>query len=97
MSKFLDAIPKDKAAHHGEAGAQYRSKQLANQLPAHDFDPSFCDNLTDAEKDKMKAFNTERNENATGQGEIKEKTPKVVVQWVKSFSVLLLMSLCHFF
>ncbi|XP_047126467.1 testin isoform X1 [Hydra vulgaris] len=82
LSKFLDAIPKDKAAHHGEVGEQYRSKQLANQLPAHDFDPSFCDNLTDAEKDKMKAFNEERNENATGQGEIKEKTPKVVTQWV---------------
>ncbi|XP_057313445.1 testin-like isoform X2 [Hydractinia symbiolongicarpus] len=82
MAKYLDAIPKDKAAHHDEAGAQYRSKQLAKQLPAHDFDEAFCDNLTDAEREKMKNFNERRNEEAAGQGEIKEKTPQEVTQWV---------------
>lgn len=97
MAKYLDAIPKDKAAHHDEAGAQYRSKQLAKQLPAHDFDEAFCDNLTDAEREKMRNFNERRNEEAAGQGEIKEKTPQEVTQWVSgifNFGLCFLFLFC---
>jgi len=82
MAKYLSSIPKGKAAHHDEAGAQYRAKQLANQLPAHDFDEAFCDDLTDAEKEKLQEFSDLRAEEAAGQGEIVEKTAKIATDWL---------------
>jgi PET Domain. len=83
MSKYLDQLPKDKCAHTNEAGQQYRNQQLQQQLPAHDFDPAFCNKLSDEEKDRMQRFTDVRDDDA-GQGAIKEKTKKEVSQWVCS-------------
>jgi len=83
MSKYLAQLPKDKCAHTNEAGQQYRNQQLQQQLPAHDFDPAFCNKLSDEEKDRMQRFTDVRDDDA-GQGAIKEKTKKEVSQWVCS-------------
>lgn len=81
MSKYLKELPKEKCAHTSEAGQQYRNQQLQQQLPAHDFDPSFCNELSNEEKDRMSKFTDIRDDDA-GQGAIKENTPKEVTQWV---------------
>jgi len=56
-------------------------QQLANQLPVHDFDDSYCDKLNDQEKELMKTFNDRRDAESAGQGNIKEKTDKEVTSW----------------
>ena len=53
-----------------------------HQLPAHDFDDSYCDDLSDKEKEKMQAFNRKRNEEASGQGSIKENNEAAGKVWV---------------
>lgn len=88
MAKYLDSIPEDKAGHKGEAGQQYRSHQLANQLPVHDFDDSYCDKLSDQERELMRAFNDKRDAEAAGQGNIKERTEKEISSWVSYISLL---------
>lgn len=80
MSKYLSQIPKDKCAHTNEAGQQYRNQQLQQQLPAHDFDPAFCNKLSDDEKERMQKF-TDVRDNDAGQGAIREKTPKELTHW----------------
>ena len=83
MAKFLEAIPEDKAGHKNEAGQQYRVQQLANQLPVHDFDDSYCDKLSDQEKELMRTFNDKRDAESAGQGNIKEKTDNEATSWVR--------------
>ncbi|XP_066934592.1 testin-like isoform X1 [Clytia hemisphaerica] len=80
MSKYLKQLPKEKDAFQGEAGQQYRNHQLQQQLPAHDFDPAFCNKLSDQEKDRMQKFTDVRDDDA-GQGAIKEKTAKEKTHW----------------
>eukprot|EP00112_Aurelia_sp_Birch-Aquarium-sp1_P023835 Seg727.2 transcript_id=Seg727.2/GoldUCD/mRNA.D3Y31 product="Prickle-like protein 1" protein_id=Seg727.2/GoldUCD/D3Y31 len=81
MTKYMAALPKEKAPHLSKEGFQYRQRQLMHQLPAHDFDDSYCDDLTDKEKEKMQAFNRKRNEEASGQGSIKENTEPTGKVW----------------
>lgn len=84
MEKYLDQIPKDKAAHQNETGQSYRNQQLQQQLPAHDFDPTFCNEMSPEEQDRMQKFSEMRDEDAAGQGAIKENTPKELTKWVGS-------------
>lgn len=89
MAKYLDQIPKDKAAHQNEAGQTYRSQQLQQQLPAHDFDPAYCNQMVPEEQERMEKFSEMRDEDAAGQGAIKEKTQKELTQWVgKYFQII---------
>lgn len=78
MSKFLDS--REKKDCENEKG---RAKQIAEQLPVHDFDDSYCDNLTDLEKEKMQDFSSKRAEEAAGQGEIIEKSNEETPYWVR--------------
>eukprot|EP00794_Sanderia_malayensis_P006935 gene6935-7714_t len=45
---------------------------LIQQLPAHDFDQSHCNELTDEEKERMKEFSKKRSEEASGKGAVQE-------------------------
>lgn len=45
---------------------------MVTQLPAHDNDERFCDELTDEEKQRMRDFLDERNSKAVGIGEVGE-------------------------
>ena len=78
----MASLPKEKAPHLTEEGFQYRQKQIMQQLPVHDFDEAYCDDLTDKEKQKMKDFNRKRTEEASGQGAIKEHTDALGKVWV---------------
>eukprot|EP00493_Phyllostaurus_siculus_P027878 UN28226 len=81
ITKYMAALPKEKAPHLTEEGFQYRQKQLMQQLPAHDFNDEYCDDLTDREKQKMKDFSKKRNEEASGQGAIKEQLDNTGKHW----------------
>ena len=87
ITKYMDALPKDKDPSVSDEGMQYRQKQLRQQLPAHDFDDSLCDDLTEIEKDKMKEFNKKRSEEASGQGAIKEQSELAEDVGVRKISI----------
>ncbi len=94
ITKYMAALPKEKAPHLTEEGFQYRQKQLIQQLPAHDFNEDYCDDLTDKEKEKMKDFNKKRNEEASGQGAIKEQLDDSGKHWVCSMLLSILFINC---
>ena len=48
----MDSLPEEKRPLVGTEGAKYRRKQMMNQLPIHDHDAEYCDNLTEEEKEK---------------------------------------------
>lgn len=83
----MDSLPPERRPMVGTDGAKYRRQQMVYQLPIHDHDENYCDNLTDLEREKMREFCKMRNDKALGVGDIREKTvgtPK----WV-SFEFLL--------
>lgn len=55
----------------GSEGAQYRKKQLAKQLPAHDQDPSKCHELSPKEVKEMEQFVKKYKSEALGVGDVK--------------------------
>ena len=76
MSKYLASIPTDKAPIN-EEGSQYHTQQMIQQLPAHDFEESMVDELTEEEREKMINFKKKRDEEDSGQGVIREQTETV--------------------
>lgn len=76
----MELIPKEKQPVAGSEGAQYRKKQLAKQLPAHDQDPSKCHELSPNEVKQMEQFVKKYKNEVLGVGDI--KLPKEVVAQV---------------
>jgi len=72
ITRYMDALPKEKRPVEGTAGAKYRKKQLMRQLPTHDQDPSECHDLTPEETEEMKLFVEQYREKALGEGHIEE-------------------------
>lgn len=64
-------LPKEKQPVAGSEGAQYRKKQLAKQLPAHDQDPSKCHELSPKEVKEMEQFVKKYKSEALGVGDVK--------------------------
>lgn len=64
-------LPKDKQPVAGSEGAQYRKKQLAKQLPAHDQDPTKCHELSPKEVKEMEQFVKKYKSEALGVGDVK--------------------------
>ena len=79
--KYMDALPPQMKLKVGSDGAKYRRKQMMYQLPIHDHDESYCDNLTESEKESMRQFSEHRNQNALGVGDVREKS-NPVSKWV---------------
>lgn len=79
--KYMESLPPAVKPKNGSEGAKYRRKQMMYQLPIHDHDENYCDNLTEPEKDSMRQFCEDRNENALGVGDVREKT-NPVSKWV---------------
>lgn len=67
----MQMLPKEKQPVAGSEGAQYRKKQLAKQLPAHDQDPSKCHELTPSEVKQMEQFVKKYKNEALGVGDVK--------------------------
>ena len=77
----MDALPPQMKPKVGSDGAKYRRKQMMYQLPVHDHDESHCANLTEREKESMRQFCEDRNQNALGVGDVREKS-NPVSNWV---------------
>ncbi|XP_064417113.1 testin [Latimeria chalumnae] len=69
--RYMEMIPKEKQPVAGSEGSQYRKKQLAKQLPAHDQDPSICHELSPNEVKQMEQFVKKYKNEALGVGDIK--------------------------
>ncbi|KAI1239278.1 hypothetical protein IHE44_0012393 [Lamprotornis superbus] len=69
--QYMQMLPKEKQPVAGSEGAQYRKKQLAKQLPAHDQDPSKCHELSPSEVKHMEQFVKKYKKEALGVGDVK--------------------------
>ncbi|XP_028628996.1 testin-like [Grammomys surdaster] len=69
--QYMQMLPKEKQPVSGSEGAQYRKKQLAKQLPAHDQDPSKCHELSRKEVKEMKQFVKKYQSEVLGVGNVK--------------------------
>lgn len=67
----MQMLPKEKQPVAGSEGAQYRKKQLAKQLPAHDQDPAKCHELSPNEVRHMEQFVKKYKKEALGVGDVK--------------------------
>ena len=70
---YFKALPANKTPVRGTPGERYRQKQLIRQLPAHDVDIFYCNDLSDEEKKQMEVFLKMRREKVLGKGEVKLK------------------------
>ncbi len=72
----------------GTPGERYRQKQLIRQVPAHDIDMNYCNNLSLEEKKQMEIFIKLRKEKALGKGIVKTKLlVDKLSQWVRVITV----------
>lgn len=69
--QYMQMLPKEKQPVAGSEGAQYRKKQLAKQLPAHDQDPAKCHELSPKEVKEMEQFVKKYKSEALGVGDVK--------------------------
>ena len=83
LMKYMESLPPQVKPKHGSEGAKYRRKQMMYQLPIHDHDENYCDSLTEPEKASMRQFCEDRNQNALGVGDVREKT-NPVSKWVSN-------------
>ena len=68
---YFKALPANKTPIRGTPGERYRQKQLIRQLPAHDVDIIYCNDLSEEEKKQMELFLHVRREKTLGKGEVK--------------------------
>lgn len=62
---------------------RYRQKQLIRQLPAHDIDILYCNDLNEDERKQMELFVRMRREKSVGRGEVKmRESGDLSAQWV---------------
>ena len=79
---FFKALPASKAPVRGTPGEKYHQKQLIRQLPAHDVDMLYCNELSDEEAKQMELFAKMRKEKCVGRGEVKTKKESDHTKWV---------------
>ncbi len=72
---YFKAFPANKIPIRGTPGERYLQKQLIKQIPAHDVDSFYCNELTEKEKRQMKIFVRSQREKMLGKGEIKQREP----------------------
>lgn len=70
IHKYYSRIPEGKIPYVDTIGERYRVHQLLLQLPPHDSDPRYCQNLTEAEKREFQLFIAVRKEKASGRGTV---------------------------
>ncbi len=72
---YFKALPAQKTPIRGTPGERYRQKQLIKQIPAHDVDLFYCNELSEEEKKQMEVFIRLRREKVLGKGEVKQREP----------------------
>ena len=90
LMKYMESLPPAVKPKVGSDGAKYRRKQMMYQLPIHDHDENYCDNLTEPERASMRQFCDDRNQYALGVGDVREKT-NPVSKWVRIYTVALII------
>ena len=67
----------------GTPGEKYHQKQLIRQLPAHDVDMMYCNELSEEEAKQMELFAKMRKEKCVGRGEVRTKNDGTAWVWIK--------------
>ncbi|XP_067292057.1 testin [Pseudorasbora parva] len=68
--RYMELLPPEQRPIVGTAGADYRKKQMAKQLPDHDQDPERCHELTPSEVKLMQQYVRKYKDEALGMGDI---------------------------
>lgn len=68
--QYMELLPEARRPVAGTEGALHRRRQLLRQLPLHDYDPSHCHALSDAERHVMATFVKNFKEQVLGVGEV---------------------------
>ncbi|XP_015434947.1 PREDICTED: testin-like [Dufourea novaeangliae] len=68
-TEYMKALPIDKLPIKGSAGAALRRQLLQKQLPLHDIDSKFCDELSEQEKNQFEKY-LENIKKYVGQGTV---------------------------
>ncbi|KAL1247497.1 hypothetical protein QQF64_022873 [Cirrhinus molitorella] len=67
---YMELLPPERRPIAGTAGADYRKKQMAKQLPDHDQDPERCHELSPGEVKQMQQYVRKYKDEALGIGDI---------------------------
>lgn len=67
---YMELLPPERRPIAGSAGADYRKKQMAKQLPDHDQDPERCHELSPGEVKQMQQYVRKYKDEALGIGDI---------------------------
>ncbi|XP_059401909.1 testin-like [Carassius carassius] len=68
--RYMELLPPERRPIAGTAGADYRKKQMAKQLPDHDQDPERCHELSPGEVKQMQQYVRKYKDEALGIGDI---------------------------
>ncbi|ROL43974.1 Testin [Anabarilius grahami] len=68
--RYMELLPPEQRPIAGSAGADYRKKQMAKQLPDHDQDPERCHELSPSEVKLMQQYVRKYKDEALGVGDI---------------------------
>ncbi|XP_067234893.1 testin [Chanodichthys erythropterus] len=68
--RYMELLPPERRPIAGSAGADYRKKQMAKQLPDHDQDPERCHELSPSEVKLMQQYVRKYKDEALGVGDI---------------------------
>lgn len=68
--RYMELLPPEQRPIAGTAGADYRKKQMAKQLPDHDQDPERCHELSPGEVKQMQQYVRKYKDEALGMGDI---------------------------
>nr|XP_040570254.1 LOW QUALITY PROTEIN: protein prickle-like [Lepeophtheirus salmonis] len=69
---YFSTLPEDKVPYVNSVGEKYRIKQLLHQLPPHDNEVRYCNNLSEEEKKELRLFSAQRKRESLGRGTVKQ-------------------------
>ncbi|XP_061394387.1 uncharacterized protein LOC133329946 [Musca vetustissima] len=70
VADYLEKLGSKNVPVAGSEAAAKRKQQLEFQVPPHDLDAEFCDNLTEAESNQLQQYVQKIRENCVGQGSV---------------------------
>lgn len=82
--KYFEDLGEDAIPFKNSEAATKRKEMASKQIPAHDFAPEKCDNLTEFEAEQLKKYVDNVKENYFGQGEVNLAKPLVPAKPPKS-------------